>query len=291
MKKKFLFKLTFVVILIFVILNLLALVLDYNIRKSNIFKVNIIFNQDLPKNIILGSSRSLTGINTKVLSDKTNEKWYNLAMDDTRNETHYLFYKLLCEVGKKPRNILIQYDQDNIEIDSITFFGNDYQLLPFINNSVTIDEYFKSKNNYFFYKYFPIFKYIEFNNELFFPSLLLLIKPNYQHRFDEFGDYNYPNDMILSEKSMEVSEKRVLLKNEIMVDFLDRSEADSFNLIVFTAPIYRTNVVCDTIIKRYKDFSSLYSSNLNFADEFHISNNSKIGFTEIISDWYLSLGH
>ena len=125
------------------------MILDYQLRGSNLFKVNVLFNKKLPNNIILGSSRSLTGINTNLLSKLTNKQWYNLSMDDTKTETHLLFIKLLVSLNKTPQNILLQYDRQNLLVDTFKFFDNDYQLLPFINSSLLIDDYFHSKHNYY----------------------------------------------------------------------------------------------------------------------------------------------
>jgi hypothetical protein len=277
--KSFLFKITKVCIVIFIVANLLGLFLDYHIRKSNIFKVNIIFNQNLPENLILGSSRALTGINTLLLSELTKMKWYNLGMHDTRIETHYLFYQLLVERNKVPKNLLLQYDSEDILIRSVKFFDNDYQMLPFINQSKAITNYFKPKSNYILFKYIPIVKYIYFNTELFFPAIILFFKPKYQHRSNEFGDYNYPNSMIMNNKVKKWTHQRIFFKNLTFQKLYYDLIKNHVNLIIYTAPIFKVRISTDCDLMNYYNFASLYDSNKLFCDDFHISNPAKNDFT------------
>ena len=127
MKRIFIIKFTKVFILCFMFLNVFGLLLDYHLRKSNLFKINLLFNVKTQENIILGASKSLTGINSKLLSKITKKSWYNLSMDDTKTETHVLFLKVLINLKKYPKSILLQYDRGNNYYDSLSFFDNDYQ--------------------------------------------------------------------------------------------------------------------------------------------------------------------
>jgi hypothetical protein len=281
--KIFLFKLAKVLIVIFIVANLLGLFLDYHIRKSNIFKVNIIFNQNLPENLILGSSRALTGINTPLLSKLTKRKWYNLGMHDTRIETHYLFYQLLIDRNKAPKNILLQYDSEESNIDNVRYFDNDFQLLPFINHSKVITEYFKPKSNYILFKFFPIAKYIYFNTELFFPAIMLFFKPEYQHRSNQFGDYNYPNNLIMKVNRKNMTVRKIYFENPLFKKLNNELNKKDIKFLVYTAPIFKVKLVSDKHILNYFDFSSLYSSDVSFCDEFHIANSTKVDFTKALS--------
>jgi len=267
-------------LIVFVILNVLGVLLDFNIRRSNIFKVNVLFNIDLPDNIILGSSRSLTGINTNLLAQLTKKKWYNLSMDDTPVETHLLLYQLLIEQGKTPKQILLQYDRSDNLVDSTRFFDNDYQFLPYINKSESVSNYLKHKDNYLLFKYLPIYKYVYFNVELFYPSILLFVKPKYQHRFDEIGDYSYPKNYLLKDSTKNWESRNLVLKSSNISILHKLCKLNKTDMILYTAPIYRTVVYPDTQFSNYYNFSNLFNSNLNFSDDFHISTLTKDAFTK-----------
>jgi len=280
MKSIFLKKVFTVVILCFVFLNVLGLFLDFHLRQSNIFKINLLFNTKSHENIVLGASKSLTGINSQLLSEITHKKWYNLSMDDTKSEMHILFLEVLNNLKKDPKNILLQYDRENSYYDTMTFFDNDYQLLPFLNTNIIISNYFKPKPNYLIFKYLPIFKYIYYNTELLFPSLMLYLKPEYTHRFDiKSGDYNYPNDYIMRDSLKVAEHKVIVLKNPIIFKFDSICKVNSIKLFLYTAPMYKVNTKTDIIRKEYFDFSNIYSSSSKFSDGIHIAHHTKNDFT------------
>lgn len=277
---KFTLKIFKVAFIVFIVLNLFGLFLDYHMRNSNIFKINVLFNKRLPENIILGSSRSLTGINTDLLSKLTNKNWYNLSMDDTRIETHYLFYELLVELGKPPQKLLLQFDNSGVEIDSTTFFDNDYQILPFLNVNKIVSNYFSKKDNYYLFKYLPIYKYVYFNVELFYPSILLFFKPNYSHRFKQNGDYDYPKNLVMKKADAQHTKRFVNLENNSLIRLIELAKTHKTELIVYTAPIFKANTsIKNTRNLSYFDFKTTYSSHNCFSDDFHISHNTKSDFT------------
>ena len=276
----FIKKIVFWGLISLLLLNLFGCFLDYRIRKSNIFKVNVLFNKKLPQNIILGSSRSLTGVNTELLSKLTKKKWYNLSVDDTKPETHLLLLRLLVDEDKIPSNLMLQYDGENKNFDSTTFFDNDYRFLPYINSKSLISGYFKNKPNYILFKYLPIFKYIYFNTELFFPSVLLFIKPNYQHRFYlKTGDYSYPSDYVLRDTFKKMENKVIVLNNPFIHKFDSSCKANSIKLFLYTAPMYKVQIKTDINREDYFNFSNLYISASKFSDDIHIAHNAKNDFT------------
>jgi len=257
--------------------------LDFHLRNSNLFKINLLFNTKYQENIILGPSKSLTGINSKLLSTLTHKKWYNFSMDKTEAETHILFLKVLINLKKAPKHILLQYDCKNSYSDSTTFFTNDYQLLPFINNNIIISNYFRPKSNYLVFKYLPIFKYFYYNTELLFPSLMLFFKHDYTHRFElSTGDYSYPDDYIVRyplQTSKKIEHQVILLKNPIINEFDSLCRKNSAILFLYSAPMYRVHIKTDIVKKYFFDFSDLYTAPSKFIDNIHLSNKSKNDFT------------
>lgn len=284
MKNIFLKKVFTVVILCFVLPNVLGLFLDFHLRESNIFKINLLFNTKFHENIVLGASKSLTGINSQLLSEITHKKWYNLSMDDTKSETHILFLEVLNNLKKAPKHILLQYDRENSYYDTMTFFDNDYQLLPFLNTNIIISNYFKPKPNYLIFKYLPIFKYFYYNTELLFPSLMLFFKPEYTHRFQlKSGDYNYPNDYIMRD-SLKITEHKVMILNNPIIDKFDSiCKVNSIKLFLYTAPMYKVQIKTDINRKDYFDFSNIYASPSNFSDDIHLAHHTKNDFTTKLS--------
>ena len=276
---------TFIVLLsIFIILNVFGLILDYQLRLSNVFKVNILFNKKLPENLILGSSRSLTGINTELLSKLTKKQWYNLSMDDTKTETHLLFFNLLVSLNKIPKCALLQYDRQNLNLDSFKFFDNDYQFLPFLNTNQIIDDYFCSKPNYVFFKYLPIYKYVYFNTELLFPSILSIFNSGYHHKFiEKTGDYDYPNDYTMKYSKTKFGKRSIHLKNSLVDSCVSICNKCNIQLYIYTAPIYHVHTNTDRTMNNYFDFSDIYLNAEQFSDDFHIAHKTKNDFTTKLS--------
>ena len=275
-------------LIFFVLTNMLALGCDLIIKKSQIFKPNWIMNRRVSDNIILGSSRALTGVNTALLISQTNDSWTNLSIDDTPIEVHLLELKLLIEQGIVPRTVLLQYDRgESFEDMESRFSDRDYQFLPwsFAKGSKPIWEYLKSKENGFGAMIYnvPIFRYSYYNTELFFSALKLVLNPDYLHRSNRIGDYSYPDDLnnLESKKYYKAKDKVIVnLDDPKFQEFVRLCNAHKINLVVFTAPYL------DKLVE-YKggkqtsvvNLSGLLKCANNFYDDLHIKSSARDSVT------------
>lgn len=266
----------------FIALNLLGFLLDFVQQKSNIFKSNRIFKENYNQNIILGSSRALTGIKTPVLNNVTGLKWSNLSIDDSPFELHLLQLQLLINNNKKPKRIILQYDRDFYEKNyKFQLSERDYQFLTFTitHGNADLWNYFKCKEKALGSLLYcvPITKYIYFNTELLFSTLQLLIKPQYTHRSDEFGDYSYPeNRPSENSKKLNRSPKNINLNDPLLERFKNLCDSHSIELYVYTAPYLNEKAVfVNNKNLHYLDLSTFYNEPNCFYDELHITNNAR----------------
>jgi hypothetical protein len=285
--KKFLKKLFVFSVITIVGLNLFGLFLDYTVQKSNLFKICIAQHGNLPDNIILGGSRALTGIKAEELSKLTGEKWYNLAMDDTGIAYHLLFFKILSAKKKHLKRIVLEYYNSNKKNKTEQFYyirKNEYQFLPFINSIPEIDKFLRNKDEYLVYKYLPIAKYIYFNTELFYPALLLLVKPKFRYKFNEFGDFTYPN-IINEELKMDRKRSSVQLNfnNLDLKDLSKKCKSNQIDLYSITAPIYNSYSKQKFPFKHY-NFINLTNDYTDFYDRIHVNDKGSKKLTKAIID-------
>jgi hypothetical protein len=280
--QKFLRKCIIYLFVSLIIINGIAFFLDNQIRNSNIFKVNILMNSShLPPNIVLGSSRALTSIDTKLLSELTGMKWYNMSVDDTPIETHLLIYQLLVESGNTPEIVLLQYDRERSK-DVKLIHEKDYQFMPFaLHGSEAIKKYLAEKENGLAYTYLPVLKYTTFNTELVFSFLKLLLNNDYMHRFDKYGDYSYPQNFSYhsdcdGKKTFSPDFSDLTLKT--LTSFCEKNGT---KLIVFTAP-YRCRNLSPNFSTpvNYLDYTSLFESDSCFYDEQHLNMYGKEALTK-----------
>ena len=266
--------------------------MDFKIRNSRLFKTNLIFNETLPPNIILGSSRALTGIDTKLFCELTGKEWYNLSIDDTPIETHLLQYKLLVSQNKIPSVLLLQYDNtSNDNGINNNIHEKDYQFLPFNSmNNKELKEYITNKNafeGYLFY-YIPFWKYFYFSTELLFAGLRSILQPDYQHRYFKHGDYAYPEGMEnVSKPCSGKKSENINFSNNRFNELVKLCTKNNTKLIVYTAPYRCLNINSSRSSNNeafsYFNYSQLIRENLDFHDEIHLSNLGKIKITEIIA--------
>lgn len=284
--KKFVRAVTYYSIIIFIALNLVALILDAHIRCHTIFKSNLIFNQLEANSLILGSSRALTGVGAKQLTTSTKEQWYNLSIDDTPVETHLLVLELLIEKGNTPNCLLLQFDESKEKGDYTKIHDRDYQFLPYAYyDNGLLWEYMKYKQNGFgaLLYLIPILKYAYYNTELFFPAVGLIFNPNYHHRFDESGDYSYPVVTTFVSTCTSRELKIINLQNKILARINSLCVENDIRLFVFTAP-YRCQTA-DIVPNKeifYYNYSTIFNEDSYFYDEMHINDLGKDAFTQII---------
>jgi hypothetical protein len=283
--RKFIKKIILCLALVFLILNIFGIFLDYTIRKSMIFKICVLKNKDLPENIILGGSRALTGIKAERLSKLGKCKWYNLAMDDTPIKMHRLFLEILISKRIRISKIVLEYYNTN-KINKSEEFDfirkNEYQLLPFINDFIEVNDYLKSKRGFYFFKYLPIYKYIYFNTELFYPTLKLLVDTDFKYKFNNYGDYTYPNSLKgdLNNFTQNIN-VRLNFQNTDLIEMKNICIRKKIELKCVTGPIF--NGYSDLVFPElHYNFIKLPLSQIFFYDKIHVNDDGSKLFTDSI---------
>lgn len=287
--KGYLIRILKYLIILVIVSNLFALCLDSIIRNSSIFKPNRLFNDsNLSQNVILGSSRALTGVNTKILINETKESWVNLSIDDTPLEVHLLQLKLLIENGNIPKSIILQYDRGlNPENRLMEFSDRDYQFLPYTykDSGKIIWNYLKFKEKGFGALMYtvPVLKYVYFNTELFFPAMKLLFSPKYMHRSDELGDYAYPDNQTMKFASSATLPLKDTVyvndKDSLYVEFVKICEFNKIKLFTFTAPYKNSVVKYSNAKSKIINLGSWLDEPKYFYDDLHITASARDSIT------------
>lgn len=73
-----------------------------------------------------------------------------------KNRDALLVFRVLVELVKSPKKLLLKFDNSGMGIDSTNFFDNDYQILPFIKADKIVLNYFSYKDSYYLFKYLSI---------------------------------------------------------------------------------------------------------------------------------------
>jgi len=184
---------------IFILLNLVALGSFWSLRKSTFYKPSFAVNQDIANldYIVLGSSTGLTTLNTVQIDSLTNWKGLNLSMDDTGLPSHYLMLKHFLVSGGHINKCVLAITPWDLANSNPSLGNNDHRFLPFIFNK-EVKNHFRDlptsgASPLFFSAFIPLYGLGYYNTELFYPSLIAFAKPEYRNRFDEKGNYVYPN--------------------------------------------------------------------------------------------------
>ena len=85
----------------FFCLQIMGVGFDFLFGKSKIFKLFFLNHHPKAVGFIVGSSKSLTGIDTKLLSDSLGMEIINLSEDDSPLELHIMTLNYLKEKNRK----------------------------------------------------------------------------------------------------------------------------------------------------------------------------------------------
>lgn len=278
MKNKILIALVFFYFFQFAI----AYCLDYLFLKSKIYKSAVIFSStDLLKEkdiIIMGGSNGLVSYETSLLENNIKKKVYNLSEDDTNIQIHLLQLKLLLKKEITPETIIL-----NIGSLGSNLSRNVLRYLPILGKNHDFDMLFQKHQtfNYYMYRIFSILKWGMYNNDLLYPLAFNIIKSNrYKHRFNEDGEYTYPNlkSSILSDdyEFIELNNE-----NETLNEFKILCLENNINLIIVNTPYYKKKIKWNNSDNKVKNYSTLYANKPEyFYDNLHLNKIGKKEYTK-----------
>ena len=266
---------------LFIIQFLIGSGLDLVHRRAKIFKTNLIYSSanELMRydGLILGGSRGLTGLDSKVISRKTAKKVFNLCTDDTQLPVHLMQLKMLLKRKIKPQFVILDL------LGTGGYSHNSLRYMPMIGDQ-DIDSYFlKYKGAAWLrmQKIFPLYKYSYYNVELFYPTFAILAHKNYQYRSDVNGDYCYPDSRI--EVKKDSTEHYFIGRCSEIDEFKSLCAKNGIRLYIIIEPFFRDEV--NTADSDILNFSNLYDEKpYYFYDLMHLKQAGRANYSELIGD-------
>lgn len=240
--------------------------------------VNQIKDKDVDY-IILGASTGLTTLNTKVIDSITTTSGINLAMDDTALSSQYVMLQHFLAQGKTTKWCILAPSAPSYDLNTEDVSDNDYRFLPFVNSEYVSNYYnqFDSRRSKLMKasKWVPMLGVSYYNTELFYPSLLSVIKPNKRNRFDDRGNYTYPQ--------IQQTNKTITHKKDLHINFnnvyIDKIKAickqHNIELICYFSPMEKRSVVPLTTQYTVINHSDLLSDTMYFYDEIHVNSKGR----------------
>jgi hypothetical protein len=273
--KKFLRNTFFFIVAIFLILTTIAAISLYSLRKSNFYKPSFISNveQNTFDYIILGSSTGLTTLNTSQIDSITGFTGINLSIDDTSMSSHYLMLEHFIAENKEVKTCVLSINYGDINNANPDLSGNDYRFLPYVSREYVSSYYnslSKNKDNPLaLATNAPFVGVGYYNAEILFPSLISLLKPNKRNRFDERGNYVYPNSKEIKDKKRITSTIRAA--NPYFKKIQDVCKENSIKLIVYHPPMYNNTVIFNDCTMPFINHSNILKEKPFFYDYTHVN--------------------
>lgn len=272
---KFLKRIFYSGLVLFIILNIIGFLCLMVLKKSNFYKPEFVENGISQKKIdyvVLGSSTGLTSLDTKSLDSLTHKTGINISMDDSALNSHLLMLEHFYKIGKSTDKLVLAITPWDVQEKHPKLNNNDYRFLPYIYKDYVYDYYKKLEADFFkpltFSRFLPIIGVSYYNTELFYPSFIAAIKPKKRNRFDDKGNYSYPTSGQPSEIKNKVI--KIQFNNPYFKKIEDFCFKKNIKLILYISPIYKTTVLNKT---KYKiiNHSNLLTEKIYFYDNIHVN--------------------
>lgn len=276
--KRFLLKITIWSVLSFLALNAIAFGSLCFLGKSNLYKPQYLENgvkETVFDYVILGSSTGLTTLDSKQIDADSGKKGLNISLDDTSLSSHYVMLQHFYALGKKTDYLVLAITPWDISDSKPTISNNDYRFLPDVDKTYVHDYYGEMEKGFFkplfLSRYFPLFGVSYYNTEVFYPSLLTVVKPEKRNRFDEKGNYSYPDFSGKPTKG-----KRRLMKGEFKNPYFHKiaqlCKRNNTELILYQSPLFETDLKYEAAPENLK-FVNHYNilTEPSFYDNIHVN--------------------
>ena len=212
--KKFLTKIALYTFFILLIGNGIAFLSLYVLGKSQLYKNQFVKNGVKETHfdyVVLGSSTGLTTLDTKLIDKTFNTSGLNISMDDTSLSSHYLMLQYFLSLGKTTDQLILCVTPGDLQNPVNELNNNDYRFLTEVQDTLVYNYYNRMEQGGLkvltYSKFMPILGVSYYNNELFYPSLFAFLKPTKRNRFDDKGNYTYPQIENNIEKRSTVTSK------------------------------------------------------------------------------------
>jgi hypothetical protein len=284
--KKFLLKIIVYSFLILFLSNSIGFACIYFLGKSDFYKPSFIVNYHQKEQwdyVILGSSTGLTTLNSVELDACLNTNGINASLDDTSLNSHSAMLQLMLETKKKFNTLILCVTPWDLKNTHKSLNDNDYRFIT-QNNTYSIKSYFEAyddsklgllRNS----DWLPFLGVSYFNKELIIPSIIAMLYPDKRNRFDEKGNYTYPNNSNFI-KDFEYSHEEATIKNSVFFDIHQFCIKNNIRLVVYQSPIYNKSINYVNLPKNVTLVS--HSGNVSksyFYDNIHVNSNGRKHFT------------
>lgn len=187
--KKFLISVLKIVMILFLMLVVADVFYTYiYLNSNNRNKIQYVFNSDAKKYdvVVLGSSRANNHFDAEMFNKK-GIKTFNFGTSGSRLQETALLLELMVERNYQIKNILLEVDL-NINSDNYSE-GIRAEFMPYIHNSETIKEYYKTISNFNQIYYIPFYRYICYDSKIGFRELFYATIHKKSSDFQHFGYY------------------------------------------------------------------------------------------------------
>jgi len=250
----------------------------WSLRQSSFYKPSFLVNSIEEKSfhyVIIGASTGLTTLNTKIIDSILKTTGLNLAMDDTALSSQYLMLQHFLAQGKTTKFCILAPSIKDYDVKENTLSGNDYRFLPYVN-TIYVSDYYKQfscqpgrlLNNS---KWLPTLGVSYYNTEIFYPSLLAILKPASRNRFDDKGNYGYPIKINDDKPITEFKTLSIALKNDYIKKIRDLCELNNIKLICYFSPINRKKIKIDSKDYTIINHSNIFKNESYFYDDIHVN--------------------
>lgn len=248
-------------------------------KKSSFYKPSFLVNNFETKDrfdyVIVGSSRALTALDTKQIDSSLNSNGLNLAMDDTGINSHYLMLLHFFNSGYKTNYCILNIDPWNTQETNVKLSTNDYRFVPFIGKTY-VREYYKENEISKFGSLrwagiFPIAAMSYYNLELFYPSLISILNPHIRNRFDNRGNYKYPDQSKVTAGKNSPKKVPLIMAHPYLKKIEEICKENNCKLLFYIAPIRWVNVDTENFSGKVINHSWYLADDKYFYDNLHVN--------------------
>ena len=276
--RKFLQKIGFIIVIFIGITSMISFASLWSLRQSSFYKPSFLVNQVNDKDfdyIILGASTGLTTLNTRVIDSIANTNGINLSMDDTALSSQYLMLQHFLAQSKTTKFCVLAPSATSFNKTNVDISDNDYRFLPFSNAKYISDYYdqFESKRAKLLNlsRWMPMLGVSYYNTELFYPSILGLVKPDQRNRFDSRGNYTYPVKNKVSKTIGPQIDANVDFSNIYAEKIKRLCEENGITLICYFSPMEKFSVSSSSNEYNIINHSNLLTNTMYFYDTIHVN--------------------
>lgn len=275
---KFFKKAGFVIIGFLMLSYLVGHVSLWSLRQSQFYKPTFLVNgvtQTHFDYIVLGASTGLTTLNTQTIDSILHTTGINLSVDDTSLPNQYLMLQHFIATGKRTDFCILAPNPKNYNTLEHTLSDNDYRFLMYAHRPYVHDYYSQFKGTRAailkYSSWLPALGVSYYNAEVFYPSLLSLLKPNKHNRFDDLGNYSYPDRTFVDAPISQFQETDLTFKNSYLEKIKALCDLHGITMICYISPMKGLKADVGSTDYTIINHSDLLKNSGYFHDGIHVN--------------------